>query len=76
MPAFTLQQGGDPPIAVATIIRCQADDVRRQALLIGSRPARLALGRTVLANDPARATLGYTERRTRMIDTSTASREA
>ena len=52
-PTLTLQQRGDPTIARATIGRRQPDDIRRQALLIRSKLARLALGRTVLANDPA-----------------------
>ena len=75
-PAFPLQQCGNPAIAIATILRCQPDDVCRQAFLIGSWPRRLALGRTVLADHSACATLGHTERRTHMINASTAPRRA
>lgn len=75
-PAFTLQQRRDPPIAIATIGRCQPDDIRRQTLLIGSWSCRTALGRTVLANCSACTTLGYTERRTRMNNASTTARGA
>lgn len=72
-PSLLSKQGSDATIAIATIVRGQSDNIRRQALLIRSWQQTPALGRTVLANHPACTALGDTEHRTRMGNASTAS---
>ena len=67
-PSFVAQQRCDPAIAIATILLRQPDDCSCQRLLICWRHWQLALGRAVLANDPAGTALGYIQHLLHMID--------
>ena len=57
MPAFGPEQSGDPAITVSTVLAGQADDIRRQRVLVWFATGCLALGRSVLTDNLARAAL-------------------
>ena len=44
---------GDPPIAIAPVLRCQRQDGLCQPVLISTGDDRISLGATWLADDPA-----------------------
>ena len=54
-----MQQGGNPPLAIAAILPGQPDHGLGQRCLVVSRPARLALRRTMLPQHTARRALGH-----------------
>ena len=53
MPAGVAQKTGDHPVAVATVIAGQGDDVLGQLLLVGPAARNLALRGSVLTENPA-----------------------
>ena len=72
-PSGLVQKGRDAPIAIATILRGQRDDVRGQRFLIGTLARHLPLGRTVLAEHAAGKPFRDTEVLHDVIDTTTAA---
>lgn len=58
-PARRVQQGRDPPIAVAPILGGELDDISRQRRFVGSPHWLLSLCRTMLPQDPARPPLAH-----------------
>jgi hypothetical protein len=52
-PARLFEQLGDPPVAIAPILGRQRQNCLRQPVFVGSGNDRIALGTTVLADDPA-----------------------
>jgi hypothetical protein len=52
-PASLDQQGGDPAIAIASVLRSQSDNRSRQRILIRSDDCRVSLRSAWLANNPA-----------------------
>lgn len=67
-PAFALQQGRDPAVAVPAVLVGKPDDVRSQRLFVGSPARLLALRRSMLAENPARHAFRHAELRDDMVD--------
>ena len=75
-PARILEQGRDPPVAVTPIGPRQLYDVGRQGGFIIWCSGDLALGRTMLPQDPACPPLRYAQSLADMPDCLTATRGA
>ena len=73
MPAFGPEQSGDPSITVSTVLAGQADDIRRQRVLVRSANPHLTLGRAVLANDATGSAFRYVQCLLDMINTLPAA---
>ena len=71
-PTGVTQQGRDPPVAIATILRGERDDVRGERLLVGTTVRNLPLCRSMLTEHPAGEPFGDPELLPDMIDTTTA----
>ena len=76
LPAGVAQQGGDPPVSVATVLAGQRDHVRDQAVLVVTAARDAALGRAMLPQHPASAALRDPEPVADVIDALTATRGA
>lgn len=72
-PASVTQQGRDPSVAVANILRGTSDDVRSQRLFIGTHAPTLPLCRSVLAKNAAGKPLRDTKLLHDVIDKSTTA---
>jgi len=75
-PALAAQQGGDPPVAVATVGPGQTHDRIRQSLPVTSDDRAIALRRARLAERPADTTFGDVELLPDSFDTVPAPRGA
>lgn len=75
-PARLPQQGGDLAIALTAMLSGQFNDVGGQPLLIVKAPRQFTLGRAVLSERPAGATLGHRQHRPDMVDAGSATRRA
>ncbi len=71
--ACTAQEGGDPPVAIATVGLGQLDDVGGQRRLIITGAGLLALSRAVLAQDLAGPTFGNVVLRLHLLNASAAT---
>src|SRR5208282_3515512 len=58
IPARFVEHVGDPPIAIAPILRCQRQNGLCQPVLIGTGNDRVTLRATGLADDPAGLAFG------------------
>jgi|GEM_PF-3733597 len=76
LPAGVTQQGGDPPIAVTTVLAGQFDHVRDQAVLVGMATRGTRLGRAMLTQHPAGMALRGPEPVTNMVDALATTRGA
>ena len=76
LPAGVAQQGGDPPVSVATVLAGQRDHVRDQAVLVVAAARDAALGRAMLPQHPASAAFRDPEPVADMIDALAAARGA
>ena len=72
-PAGLPQQSGDAPVAIATILESERDDVSGQSRLIIRGRRDLALGGAMLAENPAHPSLGQAQFSPHVIHTGTAA---
>jgi len=75
-PAFMAKQGGDPAIAVSTVLLRQMYDVCSESRFVHSRTTRLSVSGTMLTRNPAGAALRYTEHLLHMVHGQTTTRRA
>ena len=76
MPACVVQEPSHHAIAVATVFASQFDDILGQAVLVGPALRNLALGGSVLAENPAGAALTHAVRLPDAVNTPSAARRA
>ena len=76
MPARVVQQSGDHPITVPTVLAGQLDDVVGQTLFVGTALRNFALGRAMLTENPTGAALRYAVRLPDVVDAPSATRRA
>ena len=74
LPAGISQQGCDPAIAIAAVLARQLDHVGNEPRLVLPASRDVVLGRAVLPQDTAGATLGDPEPITDMVDTLATAR--
>lgn len=71
-PPGGVQQGRDPAIAIASVPGGEFDDVRGQGRLVGTAHRHLALGRSMLPQNPARQPFRHAELAHDVFDAATA----
>ena len=76
LPASVSQQGRGPAIAISTVLPCQLDHVRDQAIFVSTTNRHTPLRRAVLAKDTANSTLRNLHLAASQVDTGAATRGA
>ena len=76
MPTRLIEQRCNRPIAIATILLGQLNDISRQAILVSLTTGSLPLRRPILAECAARSTFGYAKGLTDVVDASATARRA
>ncbi len=72
-PARIPKKSRDPAVAVAPVLGCERDDVRRQRIIVGTAPRHLPLGRAMLSKYATDDALRNGELSPDMIDTGSAT---
>ncbi|AHD03247.1 hypothetical protein METH_17470 [Leisingera methylohalidivorans DSM 14336] len=73
LPSCISQQGGNPAVAISTVLPCQLNHIRDQTLLVSPPSWRPTLCGPVPAQNTANASLRYLEPATHMINASASA---